>query len=118
MLVEDGDRVATVGAAVVKAVGQADEVAGEAIAADVCGLPDPPRVELVAQHLVQRSSVAGAARVVLTVRADKEEGMVERDAGALVEKVELAQVLVTRQLEAPKALDSLARIGHVGEELG
>src|SRR5207302_5493940 len=45
----------------VQALRQADEVAGEAVAADVARLPDPIRIELVSQGLVERAAVAGAA---------------------------------------------------------
>ena len=73
VVVQDPAHGFPVDAPVVEALRQADEVAGEAIAADVGHLPGPVGVELVPERLVERAAVARAAGVVLAVRADEEE---------------------------------------------
>ena len=70
---------------------KADEVAGEAIAADVRGLPDPVGLELVGERVVERAAVARAAGVVLAVRADQQERVLDGLACPAGE-VELEQV--------------------------
>ena len=52
-------------------------------------------LELVAQRLVERAAVARAARIVLAVRADEEERVVDLGAGS---QVDAAQVLVGLEL--------------------
>ena len=78
VLVEHRPGRLAVDASVVEALRQADEVAGEAVAADVRALPDPVGLDLVAQRLVERPPVPRAARVVLAVGADEEERMARR----------------------------------------
>src|SRR4029079_913886 len=97
VLVEDRAGVLAVEAAVVDALRQADEVACETVASDVRDLPGPVRIELVPERFVQRSAVAGAARVVLAVGADEEERVAGGVAG---EEVEPAQVVVGLELGA------------------
>src|SRR5688500_7096425 len=59
----------------VETLREADDVAGEAIAADVRGLPDPRRLRLGTQALVELMAVLRAAPVTLSVRTDDEERM-------------------------------------------
>jgi hypothetical protein len=103
VLLEHGQRVEPGDASVVDALGQADEVAREAVAAHVSRLPDPARVRRLAQTLVERPAVPSAARIALPVRAHDEQRVVERLAGGgALERgleVELEQVLVGVELE-------------------
>jgi hypothetical protein len=79
-------------------------------------LPEPFRIELVAERVVERPPVAGAARVVLAVRADEEEWVPDAGACLGVEQVEAAQVLVRLELESTQSLAPFARVGHVRDE--
>ena len=75
----DGPGLRRLDAAVVDALGEDDEVAGEAVAADVRATARPsPSSTCSRERLVERPAVAGAAAVVLAVRADEEERMVDR----------------------------------------
>ena len=114
MLVQHGTGGFTVDAPVVEALRQTDEVSREAIAADVRHLPGPLGVELVPQSLVQRPSVAGAARIVLAVRADEEERVPGRAARP---QVDAAEILVGLELEARQALLALPGRGGIRDEL-
>src|SRR6185295_11848842 len=80
VVVEDVARLLALDAAVVDPLREADEVAGEPVAADVCHLPHGLLLDLLGKCLEERTSVARAARVVLAVRADEEE-LVDRVAG-------------------------------------
>ena len=111
---DDGPGLGRLDAAVVDAVGEDDEVAGEAVAADVRGLPDPAVVDLLADGVVERPAELGAAAVVLAVRADEEERMVDRLAGR--REVEPDQIVVPLELEAAKLALALGRAGDVGDE--
>jgi hypothetical protein len=62
----------------VEALRQADDVAGEAVAADVARLPHPLRVGIPVQLRAQLAPEAGAARVALAVGADEHERVRER----------------------------------------
>ena len=75
---EQRARVAGADAPVVEAVREHDDVAGEAVAADVRRLPDAARVGLVPQRVVERPPVQRAAAVALAVRADEEERPLDR----------------------------------------
>jgi hypothetical protein len=88
-------------------VRKAHEVAGEAIAADVGALPDRLLFELLRERLEQRASVPGAARVVLAVRADEEERLLDGLPGR--GEVERAQIVVRLEGKAAELLLSLAR---------
>ena len=70
---EHARRVGGRDAAVVEAVREHDDVAGEAVAPDVRRLPDALRVGLVPQRVVDRPPVQRAAAVALAVRADEEQ---------------------------------------------
>jgi hypothetical protein len=89
---EHGQRVGRGDAAVVDAVRERDEVAREAVAADVRRLPGPLRLDELADGVVERPPAPRAAAVVLAVRADEEE----RVAGRLARRgeVEVEQVVV------------------------
>src|SRR5918994_2824623 len=63
----------------VEALREADDAAGEAVAADVRGLPDPRRLRLGAQALVELMAVLRAASVTLSVRTDDEERVLDGD---------------------------------------
>ena len=76
-----GEQTAGVGssdAPVVEAVREHDDVAGEAVAADVRRLPHAFGVGLVPEGVVQRTPVQGAAPVPLAVRADDVERPLDR----------------------------------------
>ena len=106
--------VSRLDAAVVDAVGERDEVAGEAVAADVSRLPCPPVLDLLADRLVERPAVPGAATVVLPVRADEKEGVLDRRACRF--EVEPDQVVVTLELEPAQVAPVLRRPGHEREQ--
>ena len=78
-------------------------------------LPDGLLLDLLGERLEERPPEAGAARVVLTVRADEKERVLEGLAGT--REVERAQLLVRRERRAAQALLSLARGCRVGAEL-
>ena len=113
--VEHAARVLPLDASVVHAARETEEVAGEAVAADVRRLPDGLLLDLLGERLEERPAEAGAARVVLAVRADEKERVLERLAGT--REVERAQLLVRRERRAAQALLSLARRCRVGAEL-
>jgi hypothetical protein len=92
------ERVARVDAAVIDAVRQRHEVAGEAIAADVGRLPDPLLVDELAHRVVERTPIDGAAAVVLAMRADQEERVL--DGRARIGERQLEQVVVPLELDA------------------
>jgi hypothetical protein len=104
VVVEDRVEVLLADAAVEKPLGQDDDVAGEAVAAHVRRLPDPFGVDLPLQPVVERPPVLRAAAVALSVRADDEERVLDRDSrGAPVEKrrseVVADEVVVVVELE-------------------
>ena len=107
VLVEHGPGLAGPDAAEVEALRQEDDVAGEAVAADVGGLPDPVLVGLLGERLVERAAVARAAAVVLAVRADEQQRVAERLAGR--GQVEPEQVLVAVELGAEERAAALGR---------
>ena len=89
----------------VEAVRQRDDVAGEAVAADVGGLPDLGAGRRAAEGVVERPALRGAAPVALAVRADDEERLLERDAGTAVtfergDQVDLAEVVVVLDVQS------------------
>jgi hypothetical protein len=102
--------------AVVDAVRKRDDVTGEAVAADVRRLPDPALFDLLPKRLVERAAPARAAAVVLPVRADEEERVVDRVAGG--GEVEPDELVVPLELE-PAELAPLARrrAGEDGDSL-
>ena len=104
--VEHAARVLPLDASVVHAARETEEVAGEAVAADVRRLPNGLLLDLLGERLEERTAVAGAARVVLAVRADEKERALERLAGT--REVERAQLLVRRERRAAQALLPLA----------
>jgi hypothetical protein len=93
--------------AVVDAVRQGDEVACEPVAADMGRLPHPFVVDELAHGVVERPAVDGAAAVVLAVRADEEEGVLDRGSGA--RHVELEQIVVALELDPPQLSTCLFR---------
>ena len=70
--------------AVVERLREDDDVPGEAVAADVGRLPDPARLRLAPQRVVDRAPVLGAAAVALAVGADDEQRLLDRDARRLL----------------------------------
>lgn len=115
VLVEDPDRVLALDPAVVDAVREADEVAGEAIAADVRALPDGFLLELLRERFEQRPTVARAARVVLAVGADEKERLL--DPLPRGREVEPPQVVVGLEGGAAQLLLTLARRRGVRAQL-
>jgi hypothetical protein len=105
VMVEHVRRVVPIDPTVVDAVRKRDEIPGEPVAADMGALPGRRLVQLLADRLPERTAVARAARVVLPVRADEEERLVDRLRG--LEGIELAQLFVVVDLEAPEALAAL-----------
>ena len=105
--VEHAARVLPFDAPVVHAARETEEVAGEAVTADVGRLPDGLLLDLLGERLEERPAEAGAARVVLAVRADEKERVLEGLAGT--REVERAQLLVRRERRAAQALLSLPR---------
>jgi len=95
---DHGPDVGGLDAPVVDPVGQHDEVAREAVAADVRRLPDPALLDLLADGVVEGPPVLGTAAVVLSVRADEEERMPDRLPRGL--EVEPDQVVMPVELEA------------------
>ena len=80
---EHRPRLRRLDAPVVDALGEDDEVAREAVAADVRRLPGPAVLDLLAHRVVERAAVLGAAAVVLAVRADEEERVIDGRAGSV-----------------------------------
>jgi hypothetical protein len=111
ILVDEEGNVVAVNPSVVDAVGQADGVGGEAVAADVSALPGRLRAELLAETLEERTAVARAARIVLPVRAGEEEWLV--DLGGCSPGVEPAELLVMCDVEPAETLLTLAGVGDV-----
>jgi hypothetical protein len=98
-LIHDHRRSRAVEPAVVEPVGQADEVARKSVAADVGRLPEPLRVDLVREGVMEWAPVARAASVVLPVGAHEQEGMLHglaRSPG----KVHAGQIVVVLELDA------------------
>ena len=91
-MVEDVPDIVAIDPPVVDAVRERDEVPGEPVAADVGALPRGGLVQLLADPLPQRAPVPRAAAVVLPVRADEKERLVERL--GCFERVDPAQLLV------------------------
>src|SRR5439155_27051140 len=60
VLVEEGVELLIVNAPEIEAFRQDDDVGGEAIASDVSGLPDPGRVDLLLECVIERTPVLGA----------------------------------------------------------
>src|SRR5215211_3639642 len=77
---QQGPHVLVADSPEVEALREADDVAGEAVAADVRGLPDPRRLRLGAEPFVELMAVLRAAAVTLSMCADDEEGMLDGDA--------------------------------------
>jgi hypothetical protein len=113
VLVEDRARCFAVDPAVVEALRQADEVPCETVAADVRRLPGPLRLQLVTQRLVEGAAIPCAAGIVLAVRADEEERMVDFGAGS---QVDAAEVFVALELGAGDLDLAGSRGGGEGEE--
>ena len=88
--------VVAVDSPVVDAVRERDEIPGEPVAADVGALPGGRLVQLFADSLPERAPVPRAAAVVLSVRADEKERLVELLGG--FERVDPAKLLVLLQL--------------------
>ena len=95
-------------------MGEHDEVPGEPVAADMGALPRGGLVQLLADSLPQRAPVPRAAAVVLPVRADEKERLVERP--GRFERVDPAQLLVFLELEAGEPFVPGSRVGHVGRD--
>ena len=111
---DHGPGVRRLDAPVVDAVVEDDDVAGETVAADVRRLPHPAVLDLLAHRVVERPAELGAAAVVLAVRADEEERMVDRAAGR--REVEPDQIVVTLELDAAELALARRRASEVGEE--
>jgi hypothetical protein len=109
-LVEQRANLRAVDAAEVEPVREGDEVACEAVAADVRALPDAVCLRLYPQLLVDRPAVPRAAAITLPVRADDEERLAERRRGARrdqrgeVDVEQLAGVAELEPVEDPLAL--------------
>src|SRR5918994_3990741 len=98
----------------VAALRETDDVPGEAIAADVRRLPDPRRLRLGAQTLVELMAVLRAAPVTLSVRTDDEERVLDGDTRQPRvpqgrDEVQREQILVPLELEPVEALFTLSR---------
>ncbi len=93
--------------AVVDTVRERDDVSGEPVAPDVRRLPRPALLDLLAQRFVDRTAVPGAAAVVLAVRADEEDRVLDECAGD--PEVEPDQVVVAFELEPAKLTAFLRR---------
>jgi hypothetical protein len=96
---DDRPRLCRLDATVVDAVGEHDEVAGEAVAADVRHLPDPFVLDLLAHRVVERTAELGATAVVLAVRADEEQRVLDRISGA--RELDAEKLVVPLEFEAP-----------------
>ena len=109
MRLDQPGSVARLDAPVVERLRLDDDVAREAVAADVRRLPDPVGVHPLAQSVVDGHAVLGAAAVALPVRADDEERVVERDPGHRAARqrpgeVEPAEIVEVVDLELEEAL--------------
>ena len=100
--------------AVVAAFREHDEVSREAVATDVCRLPDPLIVDLLGHGVVERPAVPGATAVVLAVRADEEEWVLDPRACAV--EIHADQVIVPLQLEPPELARARRRAGDEGHK--
>src|SRR5262249_53575563 len=92
----------------VQAFRQEDDVAGEAVAADVGRLPYPALFGLGLERLVERPAATGTAAVVLAVRADEQDGVTDYLA-ARGGRVEAEQVVVAVELGVEELPASLRR---------
>ncbi len=106
--------VARLDAAVERPVREHDDVAGEAVAADVGRLPDLAGRSGRAERVVQRAPVARAAAVALAVRADDEERVRDRlerrvAAGERAGEVDAVEVVLVLDLEPEQPLLARAR---------
>ena len=101
-------------AAVEDTVGQGDEVAGEPVATDVRRLPHPLLVDLLAHGGIERPAELRAATVVLPMRADEEEGVVDGVAGAC--ELDSEQIVVVLELEPSQLALRLGRPRYEGRE--
>src|SRR5215210_8340358 len=110
----DGPGLAGLHAAVVDAVRHHDEVACKPVAADVGRLPDPFVLDLLAYGVVERPAELRAAAVVLAVRADEEERVVDRPPGR--SEIDAEEVVVALELHAAKLRLGGVRTGDVREE--
>jgi hypothetical protein len=118
--VEKRAHVLVFDSSVVEPLGQADHVARKAVAADVRRLPDPSRVRLPAEAIVERSAELRAAAIALTVRADDVERMFDRYPRRVAapegpDEVEGGQVVVPLELELEEALFARPRATEVDE---
>ena len=105
---EDARRVVTPDAPEEQALGEDDEVAGEAVAADVARLPHPSVGCEPAEIAAELLAVLRAAAVADAVSADEQERMPDRVARALAaaehrNEVQLAEPAVRVELEAAEA---------------
>src|ERR671910_1814605 len=100
MFVDERWNVVALHPPVIDAVRQEDSVPCEAIAADVRALPGPLLVELLAEGVEERSTVAGAAPIVLPVRAGEEESGL--DLRCLVPGVDVPELFVVSDVEPPQ----------------
>jgi hypothetical protein len=80
----------------------------------VSRLPGPAVVDLLAHRVVQRPAELGAAAVVLAVRADEEERVVDRAARS--REVESDQIVVMLELDGAEFARGLRRPGEVGKD--
>src|SRR5687768_17407544 len=108
--VEHAAGVVSLDAAVVHPAREAQQIAREAVAADVGRLPHVLLFGLLGERIEQRAPSSRAARVVLAVRADEEERTVERLSRP--REVEIAELLVGREGRA--AQDLLSLLGRRG----
>jgi hypothetical protein len=92
-------------------VRQAHDVAGEPVAADVRALPCRVLLELLVQRVEERTSVAGAAGIVLAVGAGEEERL--GDVRSRIPGIECSEVVVVGDLQLPEPLVSISRIPEV-----
>jgi hypothetical protein len=102
----------------VEALREADDVAGEAVAADVRRLPDRFRPARATERLVEGSPVLRAAAVALAVRADDQERLVDGDgrraaSGERGGEVEVDEIVVAVELERVEALRAGPRRAEV-----
>ncbi len=101
-------------APVVEALRENDDVACEAVAADVGRLPHTVGLRRSAEGVVEWPAVPRAARVTLAVRADHEQRFLHRRclgrcARERRDEVELAQVVLMVDLELEQPLVPLLR---------
>ena len=112
---DDGPGLRRLDAPVVDAVGEHDDVAGEAVAADVRRLPDPAVLDLLARP---RRRAAGRTcaqqRSCLPCVQTRKSGC--STGSPAVSEVEPDQVVVALELEAAELALGSGRAGDVGEE--